>query len=197
MQAPYLGVGGGMVIFTDYTSELLDFTHTRANLAKIRCLRSVADTQLLWVQSKIQNPKSKIPMTQVNPPAPTAPVTELKYGERAIIEGELITFPNPRIGRRYNVAIDLPEFTCKCPFSGYPDFATIHINYVPDQKVVELKALKLYINSFRDRYISHEEVANQILDDFVAIADPHQIILTADFSPRGNVHMVVEVKHEK
>jgi 7-cyano-7-deazaguanine reductase len=126
-----------------------------------------------------------------------SPNPELKYGEREIINGELITFPNPRLGRRYNVDITLPEFTCKCPFSGYPDFATIEIIYVPDQKVVELKALKLYINSYRDRYISHEEVTNQILDDFVAIADPYQITVRADFSPRGNVHMIVEVKHEK
>ncbi len=136
-------------------------------------------------------------MTQANPESVTTTPTEMKYGEREIINGELITFPNPRIGRRYNIDISLPEFTCKCPFSGYPDFATIGIIYVPDQKVVELKALKLYINSYRDRYISHEEAANQILDDFVAVADPHQIIVRADFSPRGNVHMVVEVKHEK
>jgi 7-cyano-7-deazaguanine reductase len=136
-------------------------------------------------------------MSQENPASvPNTPV-EMKYGEREIINGELITFPNPRIGRRYNVDISLPEFTCKCPFSGYPDFATIGIIYVPDQKVVELKALKLYINSYRDRYISHEEVANQILDDFVSIADPHHIIVKADFSPRGNVHMIVEVTHEK
>jgi 7-cyano-7-deazaguanine reductase len=97
-------------------------------------------------------------MTQANAASINTP-SEMKYGEREIINGELITFPNPRIGRRYNVEISLPEFTCKCPFSGYPDFATIEINYVPDQKVVELKALKLYINR--------------------------------------NVHMVVEVKHEK
>jgi 7-cyano-7-deazaguanine reductase len=135
-------------------------------------------------------------MSQVNTESVTTN-PELKYGEREIINGELITFPNPRIGRRYKVDISLPEFTCKCPFSGYPDFATIVISYVPDQKVVELKALKLYINSYRDRYISHEEAANQILDDFVAIADPHQITVKADFSPRGNVHMVVEVQHEK
>jgi 7-cyano-7-deazaguanine reductase len=136
-------------------------------------------------------------MSQPNPESVTTIPIEMKYGEREIINGELITFPNPRIGRRYNVDISLPEFTCKCPFSGYPDFATIGIIYVPDTKVVELKALKLYINSYRDRYISHEEAANQILDDFVAIADPHQIIVKADFSPRGNVHMIVEVKHEK
>jgi len=101
----------------------------------------------------------------------------VKYGERAIAEGELITFPNPRIGRRYQVDISLPEFTCKCPFSGYPDFATIKVTYFPDEKVVELKALKLYINSYRDRYISHD--------------------IIGDFSPRGNVHTVVEVNHVK
>ena len=123
--------------------------------------------------------------------------TEMKYGEREIAKGELITFPNPRIGRRYNIDISLPEFTCKCPFSGYPDFATIYINYIPDEKVVELKALKLYINSYRDRYISHEESANQILDDFVSACDPLEITVKADFSPRGNVHTVVEVTHQK
>ncbi|BAZ81443.1 MAG: preQ(1) synthase [Sphaerospermopsis kisseleviana] len=122
---------------------------------------------------------------------------EMKYGEREIEEGKLITFPNPRIGREYNIDITLPEFTCKCPFSGYPDFATIYISYVPDEKVVELKALKLYINSYRDRYISHEETANQILDDVVAACDPLKMTVKADFTPRGNVHTVVEVKHKK
>ncbi|MDJ0551912.1 MAG: preQ(1) synthase, partial [Microcystis sp.] len=89
---------------------------------------------------------------------------EVKYGEREIAEGTLITFPNPRPGRNYDIQITLPEYTCKCPFSGYPDFATIYLSYVPDQKVMELKAIKLYINSYRDRYISHEEAINQILD---------------------------------
>ena len=123
--------------------------------------------------------------------------TEIKYGEREIAEGELITFPNPRIGRRYSIDISLPEFTCKCPFSGYPDFATINITYIPDRKVVELKALKLYINSYRDRYISHEESANQILDDFVSVCEPLEITVKADFTPRGNVHTVIEVTHQK
>ena len=121
----------------------------------------------------------------------------VKYGERAIAEGELITFPNPRVGRRYKVDVTLPEFTCKCPFSGYPDFATIQITYYPDEKVVELKALKLYINSYRDRYISHEEVINQILDDFIAACDPLEANIVGDFSPRGNVHTVIEVNHVK
>ena len=123
--------------------------------------------------------------------------TALKYGERAIAEGELITFPNPRMGRRYKVEITLPEFTCKCPFSGYPDFATIHITYYPNEKVVELKGIKLYINSYRDRYIPHEEVINQILDDFVAAADPLEVNIKGDFNPRGNVHTTVEVTHVK
>lgn len=126
-----------------------------------------------------------------------APVLEMKYGERQISEGKLITFPNPRVGRRYNIDITLPEFTCKCPFSGYPDFATIHVSYVPDQQVVELKALKLYINSYRDRYISHEESINQILDDFVAACDPLEATVKGDFAPRGNVHTVIEVHHQK
>ncbi len=122
---------------------------------------------------------------------------ELKYGERNILEGELITFPNPRIGRRYEININLPEFTCKCPFSGYPDFATIYIKYVPNERVVELKAIKLYINSYRDRYISHEESVNQILDDFVAACDPLEVKIKGDFFPRGNVHTTIEVEHYK
>ena len=129
-------------------------------------------------------------------PEPTT-TDEMKYGERAIAEGELVTFPNPRIGRKFDVNITLPEFTCKCPFSGYPDFATIYITYSPDRKVVELKTLKLYINSYRDRYIPHEEVVNQILDDFVAACDPLEANIKGDFTPRGNVHTVVEVHHQQ
>lgn len=123
--------------------------------------------------------------------------SEVKYGERAIAEGELITFPNPRPGRRYDIQVTLPEFTCKCPFSGYPDFATLYLTYVPNERVVELKALKLYINSYRDRYISHEEVVNQILDDFVAACDPLQATIKGDFNPRGNVHTVIQVQHSR
>lgn len=127
----------------------------------------------------------------------TAPDSTVKYGERLIDEGKLITFPNPRVGRRFTIQITLPEFTCKCPFSGYPDFATIYVTYVPDQRVVELKAIKLYINSYRDRYISHEESINQILDDLVAACDPLEMTIKGDFTPRGNVHTIVEVKHQK
>jgi 7-cyano-7-deazaguanine reductase len=125
------------------------------------------------------------------------PDSTIKYGERLIDEGQLITFPNPRVGRRYSIQITLPEFTCKCPFSGYPDFATIYVTYVPDQRVVELKAIKLYINSYRDRYISHEESVNQILDDLVKACDPLEVTIKGDFTPRGNVHTVIEVTHQK
>jgi 7-cyano-7-deazaguanine reductase len=123
--------------------------------------------------------------------------TTEKYGEREIAEGRLITFPNPRIGRKYQVNITLPEFTCKCPFSGYPDFATIYLTYCPNEKVVELKSIKLYINNYRDLYIPHEEVINQILDDFVAAADPLEVTVKGDFNPRGNVHTTIEVSHCK
>ncbi|MFN3361541.1 MAG: preQ(1) synthase [Pseudanabaenaceae cyanobacterium] len=121
----------------------------------------------------------------------------MKYGEEAIAKAALTTFPNPRPGREYEIHITLPEYTCKCPFSGYPDFATIYLTYVPNQVLVELKAIKLYINSYRDRYISHEEAINQILDDFVAAADPLRVHIKGDFNPRGNVHTVVEVRYQK
>ena len=120
-----------------------------------------------------------------------------KYGEREIRDAQLIPFPTHRHGRRYDVHITQPEFPCKCPFSGYPDFATLYLTYCPDQKVVELKSIKLYINSYRDRHIPHEEVTNQILDDFVAVAIPLYARLKADFNPRGNVHTVIEVEYHQ
>ncbi|WP_017325868.1 preQ(1) synthase [Synechococcus sp. PCC 7336] len=126
---------------------------------------------------------------------PNAP--EPKYGEEAIAGNQFVTFPNPREGRDYTVHITLPEFTCKCPFSGYPDFATFTLTYTPGPSVVELKSLKLYINSYRDVYIAHEAATNQILDDIVAACQPVRARLTGDFNPRGNVHTVVEVSYER
>ena len=117
------------------------------------------------------------------------------YGERAIADSELICFGNPRPNRNYEISIELPEFTCKCPFSGYPDFATLRLLYQPDQRVLELKAIKLYINSYRDKRISHEAVTNQILDDLVEAVQPSWMELEADFNPRGNVHMIIRVKY--
>ena len=118
-----------------------------------------------------------------------------RYGERNIAAAELIWFENPQQERPYHIAISLPEFTCKCPFSGYPDFAKLQLNYQPGPKVLELKAIKLYVNSWRDCSISHEEVVNRILDDFVLAAEPNWMELVADFNPRGNVHTVITVRH--
>ena len=122
---------------------------------------------------------------------------ETMYGERKIENGNLICFPNPKTNRDYEISIDFPEFTCKCPFSGYPDFATLRIIYQPSKSVIELKAIKLYLNRFREIKISHEEVTNKIIDDLVKACDPKWIQLEADFHPRGNVHTIIRVCHGK
>jgi len=115
------------------------------------------------------------------------------YGERLIEDSKIICFENPNKKRIYEILIELPEFTCKCPFSGYPDFAKLNVSYQPNMKVYELKSLKLYINSFRDLKISHEEVVNRIMDDLLKTAAPHWIHLNADFNPRGNVSMKLNI----
>ena len=120
----------------------------------------------------------------------------MRYGEKEIKEfdplKDLEIWPN-RYKRDYKIKITLPEFTCLCPRSGYPDFATIYIEYIPDEWVVELKAIKLYINSFRDRYISHEDSINEIYDTLYNKIKPKWIKITADFNPRGNVHTIIEI----
>ena len=115
------------------------------------------------------------------------------YGERIIEESKIICFDNPNKKRIYEISIQLPEFTCKCPFSGYTDFAKLNIIYQPNLKVYELKSLKLYINNFRDIKISHEEVVNRIMDDLVNEGSPHWIPLNAAFNPRGNVSMQLDI----
>ena len=119
------------------------------------------------------------------------------YGERKIEESQIICFENPNIKRIYEISIELPEFTCKCPFSGYPDFAKLKIFYQPNMKVYELKSLKLYINNYRDLKISHEEVVNRIMDDLLNAAEPLWIHLNADFNPRGNVSMKLDIYNGK
>src|SRR5579859_7794304 len=114
-----------------------------------------------------------------------------RYGKDEIEANHLEPWPNPHPGRDYVVHLEAPEFTCLCPRSGFPDFATIIIDYVPDQYVVELKSLKLYINSFRDRKTGHESSTNTILDDLVALLSPRWIRVVGDFSVRGNVKTVV------
>ena len=113
------------------------------------------------------------------------------YGQRAIEENQLEPWPNPRPGRDYVIHFEIPEFTCLCPRSGYPDFATIVIDYVPDASIVELKSLKLYINGFRDKGISHEGAANTILDDLLTALSPRWMRVVAEFNVRGNIKTTV------
>ncbi|MSR62305.1 MAG: NADPH-dependent 7-cyano-7-deazaguanine reductase QueF [Planctomycetes bacterium] len=107
----------------------------------------------------------------------------------------LETFPNPNPGRDYEIRLEAPEFTCLCPKTGQPDFATLRVRYVPDQYCVELKSLKLYLWSFRDEGAFHEAVTNRILDDLVAALAPRRMSVEADFLVRGGIHTVVEVHH--
>jgi len=108
---------------------------------------------------------------------------------------ELETFDNPNPGRDYTIRIDVPEFTCLCPKTGQPDFATIHIEYIPSEKCVELKALKMYMWSFRDEGAFHEAVTNQILDDLVKVTEPNFMRITAEFYVRGGIYTTVVADH--
>lgn len=108
---------------------------------------------------------------------------------------ELETFPNPRPGRPYQIAFDCPEFTCVCPRTGQPDFATIRIRYIPAQLCLELKALKLYLWSYREVGAFHEDVTNKILDDLVAAVNPTEMSVEGDFRIRGGIHTVITARH--
>jgi 7-cyano-7-deazaguanine reductase len=123
--------------------------------------------------------------------------TDKLYGEIEIENNKLERFENRTRVRRYTIEFTCPEFTCVCPRSGFPDFATIKIKYVPDQFCVELKSLKLYINKFRDEKIFHEDVTNQILDDLVELLDPWEIEVVGDFNVRGNIHTLITSTHSK
>lgn len=118
-------------------------------------------------------------------------------GIKEIREAQLERFPNRNKRRRYIVEFTCPEFTCVCPKTGFPDFATIYIKYQPDEWCVELKSLKLYINKFRDKGVYHEDVTNIIADDLIGLLEPHEIEIVADFTRRGNIHTVVTVQHSK
>ena len=108
---------------------------------------------------------------------------------------ELETFDNPEPGRDYTIRIRVPEFTCLCPKTGQPDFATLHIEYVPDRLCVELKSLKLYVWSFREEGAFHEAVTNRILDDLVQAVRPRFMRLTAEFNVRGGIYTTVVAEH--
>ncbi len=109
----------------------------------------------------------------------------------------LETFPNPNPERDYEISFETPEFTCLCPRTGQPDFATIRIRYVPDRLCVELKSLKLYLWSYRDRGAFHEAVTNKILDDLIAAVSPRRISIEGDFLVRGGIHTIVRASFEK
>jgi 7-cyano-7-deazaguanine reductase len=108
---------------------------------------------------------------------------------------ELEVFPNPKPSRDYTIRIDSPEFTCLCPKTGQPDFAELHLEYVPDQRCVELKSLKLYIWSFRDEGAFHEDVTNRILEQLVQACAPRFMRLTAEFNVRGGIYTTVVAEH--
>src|SRR5437764_15449754 len=110
---------------------------------------------------------------------------------------ELATFPTPNPERDYEIAFEAPEFTCLCPMTSQPDFATIRIRYVPDQKCVELKSLKLYLWSYRDEGTFHEAVTNKIANDLIAALDPRFLYVEGDFYIRGGIKTVVKVEHRK
>jgi len=124
----------------------------------------------------------------------------MKYGEREIEDFNInkkMHYWDNKHNKNYVISIELPEFMCRCPRSGYPDFATIKVEYTPSKRVIELKAIKLYINSFANRYISHEDSANEIYDTLYKNLKPKWMKLTADFNPRGNVHTVIEIDSSK
>jgi 7-cyano-7-deazaguanine reductase len=118
-----------------------------------------------------------------------------RYGEAAIAEAALEPLPNPSPQRDYSIELSSSEFTCKCPRSGYPDFATITLTYVPDESIVELRSFKLYLNRYRDEYIFHEAATNTILDDFVTAIQPRRAEIVADWNVRGNVKTVIRAEY--
>ncbi|KAA6227191.1 MULTISPECIES: preQ(1) synthase [unclassified Campylobacter] len=123
----------------------------------------------------------------------------MRYGEKEIkefnVDKDLETWPSD-MKSDYLIKITLPEFSCLCPRSGYPDFATIYLEYMPDKLVVELKALKLYINSFLNKHISHEASINEIYETLKNKLKPKWIKVVGDFNPRGNVKTIIECRSD-
>ena len=108
----------------------------------------------------------------------------------------LETFPNPEPGRDYIIEFTCPEFTCVCPRTGQPDFGTFFITYTPDETCVELKSLKLYLWSFRDKGHFHEDVTNRVLDDLVEAIHPRHMLVVGEFNVRGGITTTVTAEHE-
>jgi 7-cyano-7-deazaguanine reductase len=118
------------------------------------------------------------------------------YGMLMIEANRLEAWPSPRPERAFLVHEEMPEFTCLCPRSGFPDFAALILDYVPGRSVVELKSLKLYVNGFRDRRISHEEAVNEIAETLVELLRPRRLRLVGRFGRRGNIETVVTAEYD-
>jgi 7-cyano-7-deazaguanine reductase len=129
-------------------------------------------------------------------PAELVPREGTRYGEAMIAANELEAWPNPRPERPYLIREEMPEFTCLCPRSGFPDFATLILDYVPGPAVVELKSLKLYVNSFRDRRLSHEEAVNVVAETLVDLLRPRRLRLAGRFTRRGNIETTVTAEYD-
>lgn len=148
------------------------------------------------MKSKGKSAKSA-PSSPSNTPNWTTQNARPANGREIIANAKLERFENRTQVRRYTVEFTCPEFTCVCPVTGFPDFATIFIKYQPRKYCVELKSLKLYINKFRDQGIYHEDVTNVILDDLVKLLDPWTIEVVGDFSVRGNIKTVIRSNHAR
>jgi 7-cyano-7-deazaguanine reductase len=145
-------------------------------------------------KKKAKDQKSLSPLSEISP--------EQHLEIRSTPEAEmnlvpLDTFAYEYPGKRIEIEFTMPEFTAVCPFSDFPDFATIQLTYVPNLRCIELKSLKLYINSFREVKIFHEHVINKILADFVAACDPLECHIEGDFHVRGNIKTIVRAAYEK
>ncbi len=127
--------------------------------------------------------------------SPHAP--QRRYGEAMIAEAVLEPLPNPAPQRDYLIELASPEFTCLCPRSGFPDFATLILDYVPGPSVVELRSLKLYVNSFRDRRLSHEEAVNVIAETLVDLLRPRRLRLAGRFTRRGNIETTIIAEYRE
>jgi 7-cyano-7-deazaguanine reductase len=134
--------------------------------------------------------------------APLPPINQQGLDVRSTPRAEMSLFPLDTFayefpGKEIRINFEITEFTAICPFSDFPDFATIRLEYVPNERCVELKSLKLYINSFREVKIFHEHVINVILEDFVAACDPLSVAIEGDFHVRGNIKTVVRANYKK
>ena len=122
--------------------------------------------------------------------------SDQEQSDKTLPGKDLETFPNPNPERDYTIRISIPEFTCLCPKTGQPDFATLNLEYVPDKLYIELKSLKLYLWSFRETGAFHEAVTNEMLGDFVQTIKPRFLRLTADFNVRGGIYTTVVAEHQ-